>query len=350
VGTEESLSFASLGNSGPDVAIVGHAVVDRVVKARDEEVSKLGLPLGGYVVVEEEAEWRALEPLLKTAAVTPGGSAPNTAAALVRLGVRVALFAKVGRDPEGKLFLSSLQSPLLRVLPPTVSFSAVTQSVLILSGDNERTIVANRTRPVATLDVADLDASIIQRASITMLPAFHLNRPNGYDLSMHAITLARNAGQEVVLSLSGPRISVDHQRVIRDWLEEGIINLCFGNEAEVERLAGVSDSHQAQIDLAQGGATVVVTLASKGARLVSRGQTITVPAPATSPVDVTGAGDGFAAGFLFAKLRGWDLRSCLKAGNSIAGQVIRFLGARPPLMFPPPQLAIEGISGPEIGR
>ena len=145
-----------------------------------------------------------------------------------------------------------------------------------------------------------------------------------------AISAARAAGTKVAFTLSDGFVIARHGDDFRALIDAGQIDILFANEHELAALTGVEDFHEGITHLGGKVTTVVVTRSEKGAHAISGGEHAFVPAaPVERVVDTTGAGDLFAAGFLFGESRGQTLEQCLKLGAICAAEIISHYGARP---------------------
>jgi sugar/nucleoside kinase (ribokinase family) len=145
-----------------------------------------------------------------------------------------------------------------------------------------------------------------------------------------AIEAARGAGRQVAFTLSDGFVIARHGDDFRALIEAGQIDILFANEHELAALTGLDDFDAGLQSLAGKVPTLVVTRSEKGAHAVRGGEHAHVPAePVAQVVDTTGAGDLFAAGFLFGHVRALPLAQCLKLGAICAAEVISHYGARP---------------------
>jgi sugar/nucleoside kinase (ribokinase family) len=145
-----------------------------------------------------------------------------------------------------------------------------------------------------------------------------------------AIAAARGAGRQVAFTLSDGFVIARHGDDFRALIDQGDIDILFANEHELAALTGIADFHEGIAQLASKVPTLVVTRSENGAHAVSHGEHVQVPAePVAQVIDTTGAGDLFAAGFLFGHVRGRSLPDCLRLGAICAAEVISHYGARP---------------------
>jgi sugar/nucleoside kinase (ribokinase family) len=180
------------------------------------------------------------------------------------------------------------------------------------------------------LPAAELDESAVADAAVLYLEGYLWDPEEPRAAMRRAIAAARNAGRKVAFTLSDGFVIARHGDDFRDLIAQGQIDLLFANEHELAALTGLDDFDAGVASLAGKVPTLVVTRGAQGATAVSHGETASVPArPISQVVDTTGAGDLFAAGFLFGYTRGEPLAKCLDYGAICAAEIISHYGARP---------------------
>ena len=175
-----------------------------------------------------------------------------------------------------------------------------------------------------------LDEATIASASVLYLEGYLWDPEEPRRAMRRAIAAAREAGRQVAFTLSDGFVIARHGDDFRALIEQGQIDILFANEHELAALTGIEDFHEGIAALAPKVPTLVVTRSENGAHAISHGEHVSVPAePVAQVVDTTGAGDLFAAGFLFGHVRGRALAECLRLGAICAAEVISHYGARP---------------------
>jgi sugar/nucleoside kinase (ribokinase family) len=315
----------------PEVVTVGHAIVDVLAPSPDELVASFGLEKGSMTLVDEtEAEkiYAALGPATEAS----GGSAANTAACLASLGASVAFVGKVRDDSLGRVFVHDIRAAGVRfdVTPvpglPIAVGPATGRCLIMVTPDAEKTMCTNL-GVGALLGADDVDIEAIAAAQVVYLEGY-LYAPPTDAAVQRAIAAARDAGTAVAFSLSDP-FWVDLHRDSLDRLLDRV-DLLFANEQEACAMAGVDDVQAAVEALARRCATVAVTRGALGSVVASGGQVVSVPAAAvTRVVDTTGAGDSYAAGFLYGVVGQRGLEASARLGALAAAEVVSHLGGRP---------------------
>ena len=312
-----------------DVIAIGNAIVDVMAPCHEEDIVRLGLAKGGMTLVDE-ARAHELYDAMGPAREISGGSAANTLAGLAALGAKCAFIGQVAADQLGEVFAHDIRAAGIAFGTPARSGQPATARCLIfVTSDGQRTmntfLGASQFLPAAQLDEA-----AIADAAVLYLEGYLWDPEEPRAAMRRAIAAARGAGRKVAFTLSDAFVIARHGDDFRAMIEQGEIDILFANEHELAALTGIEDFHEGIAALGGKVPTVVVTRSENGAHAVSGGEHAQVPAePVAHVVDTTGAGDLFAAGFLFGHVRGKPLAECLKLGAICAAEVISHYGARP---------------------
>lgn len=312
-----------------DVLCIGNAIVDVIANASDAFLQEEGLVKGSMRLVDaDEAE--RLYSHMGPAHQVSGGSAGNTAAGIAALGGRAGFIGQVAPDQLGEFYRHDLQATGVEFLTPASKLGVPTaRSMILVTPDGHRTmntfLGAAQHLPRTALDEAQ-----IRDSSILYLEGY-LWDPETPRLAMiRAIEVAREAKRKVAFTLSDTFCVDRHRDGFNQLIDGGRIDILFANQAEIEALAGVAHLGSAVAAVAPKVETLVVTCSEHGALAMRSGARVDVPAePISELVDTTGAGDLFAAGFLFGTARGRDLEQSLRLGAVCAAEVIQHYGARP---------------------
>ena len=179
------------------------------------------------------------------------------------------------------------------------------------------------------LDDAALDPALIEAARIVYLEGYLFDLPDAKAAFRKAANIAAKAGRQVALTLSDG-FCVDRHRAEFKSLIQSQVDILFANESEITSLYETKSFDEAAKHAAQDVRVAVLTRSAKGAVILAGGKTIAVPAaPVAKVVDTTGAGDLYAAGFLFGHANGKDMETCGKLGGLAAAEIISHVGARP---------------------
>jgi len=180
------------------------------------------------------------------------------------------------------------------------------------------------------LPAAAIDNDLIASASILYLEGYLWDPEEPRKAMRSAIEAARNAGRKVAFTLSDGFVIARHGGDFMELIDNGLIDILFSNEAEIQALAGVEGFEKAVAAIAPKVPLLISTRSENGAVAIHKGTRYEcTAAPVTKVVDTTGAGDLFAAGFLAAYVEGKDVTACLQLGSVAAAEVISHFGARP---------------------
>ncbi|MDE2563001.1 MAG: adenosine kinase [Sphingomonadales bacterium] len=312
-----------------DVIAIGNAIVDVMAPAEDADIERLGLAKGGMTLVDPERAHELYEAMGPAREIS-GGSAANTLAGLAALGAKCAFIGQVADDQLGEVFAHDIRAGGIAYATPSRAGEPATARCLIfVTPDGQRTmntfLGASQFLPAEALD-----EEAIRAAKVLYLEGYLWDPEEPRKAMRRAIEAARNAGREVAFTLSDAFVISRHGDDFRAMIEAGEIDILFANEHELAALTGIEDFHEGIAHLGGKVPTVVVTRSEKGAHAVRGAEHAHVPAEAVDMVvDTTGAGDLFAAGFLFGHTRGMELEECLKLGAICAAEIISHYGARP---------------------
>jgi sugar/nucleoside kinase (ribokinase family) len=312
-----------------DVLGIGNAIVDVIARAEDDFLVQQNMHKGGMALIDEaraEAIYEAMGPAVEIS----GGSAANTIVGVAGFGARAAFVGKVKDDELGRAFAHDIRAAGVAFdTPPAADGPSTARCYVMVTPDGERTM---NTFLGAAQDLhpADVDPDMVAAAAITYLEGYLWDPPHAKDAFRKAATIAHGAGRKVALTLSDA-FCVDRYRAeFVDLIRTGTVDLVFANERELHSLYETADFATAVKALRADAKLAVVTRSEKGCVVVSKDGTVEVAAePIARVVDATGAGDLFAAGFLFGLARGRDHRTSARLGAIAAAEVIQHLGARP---------------------
>ena len=259
-----------------------------------------------------------------------GGSAANTIVGIGSLGARAAYVGKVKADQIGGLYTHDIRAAGAAFDTRAAESGPATGcSYILVTPDGERTM---NTYLGAAQDLtpADIDAAQIASASIVYLEGYLWDPSSAKDAFVKASKIAHDAGRQVALTLSDAFCVDRYRGEFVELMKNGTVDLIFANESELHSLYGTSDFDTALKELRKDVKLGVVTRSEKGCVVASRDGVVAVPAsPIKELVDTTGAGDLFAAGFLFGLVRNAGYEAAGRLGALAAAEVIQHIGARP---------------------
>ena len=315
-------------NAKFDVIGIGNAIVDVLVHADDGLLEAEGLTKGAMALISAE-EAGSLYEKVGPAVECSGGSAANTIAGLASLGGAGAFIGKVHDDQLGEAFRHDITALGVAFhTPPTKSGPPTATSLILVTPDAQRTM---QTFLGACVELGpdDIDEDLIAAARITYLEGYLWDPPEAKKAFIKASEVAHKAGRKVSLSLSDPFCVERHRADFLD-LAEHHVDILFANEEEITSLYQV-DTFDECLQAVRGHCEIAaLTRGEKGSVIVSNDEIHIIDArPVDKVVDTTGAGDAFAAGFLFGVTAGRDLATSADLGGIAAAEVISHMGARP---------------------
>ena len=312
-----------------DVLGIGNAIVDVIARAEDDFLVAQGMHKGSMTLIDEgraQAIYAAMGPAMESS----GGSAANTIVGVASFGARAAFVGKVKDDELGQAFAHDIRAAGVAFeTPPASEGPSTARSYIMVTPDGERTM---NTYLGAAQDLHpnDIDEVQVAAAAVTYLEGYLWDPPHAKDAFVKAAEIAHKAGRRVALTLSDSFCVDRYRSEFLDLIRRGLVDIVFANERELHSLYETADFDTAVGVLRDEAKLAVVTRSEKGCVVVSRGAVEAVPAePVAQVVDVTGAGDLFAAGFLVGLARGKDHRTSARLGGLAAAEVIQHIGARP---------------------
>ena len=312
-----------------DVLAIGNAIFDVLVKTDESFLSRHGMTKGGMALIDEPRA-AAIYSDMGPATEMSGGSAANTIVGIASFGARTAYVGKVKNDQIGRMYAHDIRAAGVAFeTAPATDGPATGCSYILVTGDGERTM---NTYLGAAQDLtpADIDEGKIAAASITYLEGYLWDPTSAKQAFVKAAGIAHGAGRQVALTLSDSFCVDRYRDEFLDLMRKGTVDLVFANEAELHSLYQTSDFEGALKQLRADTKLGVVTRSEKGCVVASAQGVIAVPAyPVGQIVDTTGAGDLFAAGFLFGLVRDAGHENAGRLGALAAAEVIQHIGARP---------------------
>ena len=312
-----------------DVLAIGNAIVDVMARAEDDFLVRHGLAKGTMHLIDaERAEilYAAMGPAIEAS----GGSAGNTAAGLASLGGRAAFIGKVAGDTLGQFYRHDMGAAGVHFATAALTGGAPTaRSMILITADGERTM-NTYLGACQALGPDDIDERVVSASAITYLEGYLWDPPEAKKAFRRAARLAHAAGRRVSLTLSDP-FCVDRFRAeFLDLIRGRTVDILFANDSELRSLYETANLETAVAALARDCALAAVTVGADGALVVTAGGVSRVPAtPVETLVDLTGAGDLFASGFLYGVARGMALTDAARLGAIAASEVIGHVGPRP---------------------
>ena len=312
-----------------DVLGIGNAIFDVLVQTDERFLATHGMTKGGMALIDE-ARALSIYRDMGPATEMSGGSAANTIVGIASLGARAAYVGKVKDDQIGRLYAHDIRAAGVAFETAAASGGPATGcSYILVTPDGERTM-NTYLGAAQELMPADIDPAQIAASSVVYLEGYLWDPKSAKEAFVKAATIAHQAGRQVALTLSDSFCVDRYRGDFLDLMRKGTVDLIFANEAELHSLYQTSDFDTALKQFCGDIKLGVVTRSEKGCVVASNDGVIAVPAfPIDKIVDTTGAGDLFAAGFLFGLVRGTSFENAGRLGALAAAEVIQHIGARP---------------------
>ena len=311
-----------------DVVGIGNAIVDVIAHAEDRFLAAESMAKGAMTLIDgERAE--GLYARMGPAIEMSGGSAANTMAGIASLGGRAGFIGKVRDDQLGAIFAHDIRAAGVRFdTPPAKSGPPTARCLIFVTPDAQRTMNTYLGACVE-LGPEDVEEALIASAEVTYLEGYLWDRPRAKEAFRKAAEIAHAAGRKVALTLSDP-FCVERHRAEFQELVQGPVDILFANEAEIRAL-WQADGFDSALAATRGLVEVAaLTRSEKGSVVLSGSGVARVPAePVDRVVDTTGAGDLYAAGFLYGLTQGRPPAEAARIGAIAAAEVISHVGARP---------------------
>lgn len=325
-----------------DVLTIGNAIVDIIANADDAFLVKEEIIKGAMNLIDADRA-EHLYSVMGPAIEASGGSAGNTAAGIASFGAKAAYIGKVSDDHLGTVFTHDIraigahfETKALNRTPPTA------RSMIFVTPDGERSM---NTFLGSCVELApdDIEEDVVADSQITYFEGYLWDAPLAKDAIRLAGEIAHKHGRKFSMSLSDA-FCVDRFRdEFLELMRSGTVDIVFANDDELKSLYQTSSFDEALKAIREDCDLSIITKGAEGCVVVSREDTYEINAhPIDKLVDTTGAGDLFAAGFLYGLTHNHDLKSCARIASMAAAEVIQHIGPRPQVSLKD-MLASEGV-------
>lgn len=306
---------------------IGNAIVDIFVKVNDDFLLKNKLTKGSMKLIEKK-EYENLIKIIKIEKIEAGGSVANTMAGIAYLNGDSSFIGKINSDEFGKIYKESLEKI-------NVSFAYIERhedlptgvSIIFITPDSERTM-CTYLGISSQLSKDNIDENNIKDFKIIFLEGYLWDKGISEEMFMHVIYLAKKNKIKIAMSLSDIFCVKRHRK---DFLQllKGDLNILIGNENEINELASEKNLLNSINQLKELNKLIIVTKSEKGSLAIQDNNVINCESFKPNQIlDLTGAGDLFAAGFLKAYVDNIDIKKCLETGSKLAAKIIEKFGAR----------------------
>jgi sugar/nucleoside kinase (ribokinase family) len=311
-----------------DVVGIGNAIVDVLAHCDDAFIARNALTKGAMTLIDTDRA-TSLYDAMGPAVEISGGSGANTTVGVASLGGKAAFIGKVGNDQLGGIFRHDVRAAGVQYdIAPATSATPTARSMILVTPDAERTM-NTYLGACHELTPEDVEPHLIQRAKVTYMEGYLWDPPLAKQAFLKAARIAHDAGQEVSLTLSDAFCVGRYLSEFQD-LVKNHIDILFANQSEILALWQTDDWDEAVRLTREHCDLAALTRSEKGSVIVTPDEVHEIPAwPIDRIVDLTGAGDLYAAGFLYGYTHGRDYAACGRIASLAAGEVISHIGARP---------------------
>ncbi len=327
--------------AGTQVLCMGNAIVDIIARVDDQFLEKHERIKGSMMLVDAKTS-AAIYADMPPAMERSGGSAGNTAAGIASLGGKAGYIGKVHNDQLGTVFTHDIRAVGVSFeTAPSLEGAPTATSMILVTPDAQRTM---NTFLGACIELTpdDVTADVVADAEVLYVEGYLWDSPTMKAAVLKAFDLSHEAGRKVSLSLSDSFCVGRFREEFLD-LVHSQVDILFANEDEIKALYEVDDFETAVAQVQKVGKLAAITRGEQGSVVVTKDAAISVAAGPATVQDTTGAGDLYAAGFLYGYTNGHSLKECAVLGGMAAAEVISHLGARPEVSLKDLKSSLHGL-------
>ena len=302
---------------------MGNALTDILLQIENDAIlSSLNLMKGGMQLINTERSEEISHAVSQYAKVmATGGSASNTINGIARLGMKAGFVGKIGKDDIGLFFTND---SINNGVEPHLLLSETPSGrcIVLVSPDSERTL-CTYLGAACELEASDLTPEMFEGYDIFHIEGYLVQN---HDLIRTAVRLAKQAGLKVSIDLASYNVVEANLDFLKEIIKE-YVDIVFANEEEAFAFTG-KEPHEALINISDYCDIVIVKMGKDGSLIKSRNEKVQIKPRLSNCIDTTGAGDLYAAGFIFGFANNYSLEICGKIGSLVSGNVVEILGAK----------------------
>ncbi|MCZ6728462.1 MAG: adenosine kinase [SAR324 cluster bacterium] len=310
-----------------DVIGMGNPLIDLLAQVPDEFLEQMHLEKDKMYLVDKERH-EALLKALRGRNIVPeaAGSCANTMIGIAQLGGKAAYCGKVGADQYGQVYIEKLEAAGVSSFIQAGQEQLTGSTVILVTPDAARTM-NTFLGACQHLTAADVPLDALKSSRMLYLTGYVWDTPDQQEAARLALETVQAGGVEVAMSLADPFCVQRHAEDFVSILKSHV-DLVFANREEALAITGTDNAQQALRVLGEWCQTAVITMGGNGALIGANGETVYVDPFPVQALDSTGAGDGFAAGYLYGRISGASLLQCGRLGSYFASKVIERMGPR----------------------
>ena len=306
---------------------IGNAIVDVFAKVNDDFLLKNNLTKGSMKLIEKE-EFESLKSTIKIEKIEAGGSVANTMAGIAYLGGNPSFIGKINSDEFGKIYKKSLEKINVNFLYSEKDENLLTgASIILITPDSERTM-CTYLGISSQLSKEDINEDYIKDYQIIFLEGYLWDKGMSEEMFKHVINLAKKKNIQIAMSLSDIFCVTRHREDFFKLLKNDL-NILIGNENEINELIQKNNLLESMNELKNINKLIIITRSKYGSVAILNNEITNCDSIKVDKVlDLTGAGDLFAAGFFKEYLDKSNVKKCLQTGSKLASKIIQKIGAR----------------------
>jgi sugar/nucleoside kinase (ribokinase family) len=302
---------------------MGNALVDIITRIDDDTIlDGFGFPKGSMTLVDlDTSNYIHSETAGKPKSKASGGSAANTIHGLAHLGIETGFVGTVGNDDMGRFFKKDMEvNKINPILFRTMNETG--RAMAFITSDSERTF-ATYLGAAVDLSVDDITHDIFEGYDYFYVEGYLVQNREMFEKAMR---LASKTGLKVCLDLASYNIVEENSDFFKKLISK-YVDILFANEEEIRALSGKSPEEGA-VDIRDQVELVVIKMGAEGSFYVRGEEVVRIGVRPSNPIDTTGAGDLYAAGFIYGHIKGLNPETCGKMGAILAGRIIELIGAK----------------------